>query len=197
MRVRRARFVKAAATPDAFPTWDLPEIAFAGRSNVGKSSALKLLTAGHCTVRVSRTPGRTREINFFEVELDAGRTLSFVDLPGYGYAAVSRSLQRKWAQLAEAYLSKRPNLRLFLLLCDVRRGPEAEEEQLVEWLDQLSVPWKLVCTKADKLPKSRRLPAAQRAAERLGVKRPILFSGRTGIGKEDLWRAILQSLEPR
>ncbi len=191
--VSKARFVVGAARPEAFPNWDLPEVAFAGRSNVGKSSALKLLTAGRCAVRVSKTPGRTREINFFELTLVGGRRLSFVDLPGYGFAAVAPALQRHWARLVEAYLSNRPNLKLLVLLCDLRRGPEEEEDSLVEWLEQLGVAWRLLCTKADKLPKNKRVPAAQRAAGRLGAKRPILFSGRTGLGRDELWAAILRA----
>ncbi len=189
----KARFVVGASRPEAFPAWDLPEVAFAGRSNVGKSSALKLLTAGQCQVRVSKTPGRTREINFFEITLAKGRRLSFVDLPGYGFAAVAPALQERWARLVEAYLEARPNLKLLVLLCDLRRGPEEEERSLVAWLEQLGIAWRLVCTKADKLPKSKRLPAAQRAAERLGVGRPILFSGRTGLGRDELWAAILRA----
>ncbi len=193
--VRRARFVLGAASAKAFPDWDLPEVAFAGRSNVGKSSALKVLTGGKTKVRVSKNPGRTTEINFFELGLTDDRTLSFVDLPGYGYASVPRAMREHWGTLVRGYFENRKRLALTILLCDLRRGPESEEEGLVAWLEELDIPWLLLLTKADKISKSQRKPMAWKAAKALDLtgSSPILFSAKDGFGIEQLWRKILQA----
>ncbi len=190
--VKNARFTLGAASVSAFPDWERPEVAFAGRSNVGKSSALKLLTGGKTKVRVSKQPGRTTEVNFFEIDLPGDRHISFVDLPGYGYASVPRAMREHWGRLVRAYFEQRENLKLTILLCDLRRGPEEEEENLAAWLEELDIPWVLVLTKADKISKNKRKPMAWQAAKALGLKpnAAILFSAKEGFGLESLWRRI-------
>src|SRR3954447_9146724 len=119
MRPRSARFVISASRPEEFPTGDLPEVAFAGRSNVGKSSLINTLPGVDGLARTSRTPGRTRLLNWFRVEPLKGGALHFVDLPGYGYAAVDRGLRASWRPLMESYLTDRPALRAVVLLIDI------------------------------------------------------------------------------
>ncbi len=198
--VKSACFVTGAVSFKGFPGWDLREIAFAGRSNVGKSSALRLMVEKKCKVRVSSTPGRTREINFFGVELRKSGTLGFVDLPGFGFAKVPLWKREEWAPLVRSYVEGekrgRNNLCGMVILCDLRRGPEEEENLLIEWLETLSIPFKLVFTKSDKLPKSRRKIAARDGAEALNISppvKPIVFSAKTGEGVDKLWNWIMNT----
>jgi len=182
-----AHFVISAAKPEDFPPGRLPEIAVVGRSNVGKSSLINSLVHQQGLARTSRTPGRTRLINWFEVD---GR-FHLVDLPGYGYAAVDRNMRAGWQPLIEAYLDKRTVLAGVVLLVDVRRGPEEEELDFVPWLEQRKVPIVVALTKADKLPKNKRMLEIAKAKKTLALKRdPFAVSAQTGDGVEDLWRAI-------
>jgi GTP-binding protein len=200
--VRKAAFLKGAVNPKGFPDWDWPEIAFAGRSNVGKSSALRLMVEKRCKVRISSTPGRTREINFFSVELSDGLSLGFVDLPGFGYAKVPLWKREEWAPLVGKYLEGRKrgryNLKGVVLFCDLRRGPEEEEVNLLEWLDELKIPAVMAFTKSDKLSKSKRKPAlmANRKVlpESALSRDPILFSGKSGDGVDLLWKRLRKML---
>jgi len=186
MRVN-ARFVISAAKPEDFPPGRLPEVAVVGRSNVGKSSLINSLVHQQGLARTSRTPGRTRLINWFEVD---GR-FHLVDLPGYGYAAVDRNMRAGWQPLIEAYLDKRAVLAGVVLLVDVRRGPEEEELDFVPWLEQRKVPIVVALTKADKLPKNKRMLEVSKAKKTLALKRdPFAVSAQTGDGIDDLWRAI-------
>jgi len=182
-----AHFVISAAKPEDFPPGRLPEIAVVGRSNVGKSSLINSLVHQQGLARTSRTPGRTRLINWFEVD---GR-FHLVDLPGYGYAAVDRNMRAGWQPLIEAYLDKRTVLAGVVLLVDVRRGPEEEELDFVPWLEQRKVPIVVALTKADKLPKNKRMLEIAKAKKTLALKRdPFAVSAQTGDGIDDLWRAI-------
>src|SRR5258707_11598058 len=140
-------FVLGAATADGIPAAELSEIAFAGRSNVGKSSLVNALTGRKTLARVSNTPGRTREINFFRL----GGQLSLADLPGYGYARVSRTDSERWTELIFAYLRGRPNLRRAVLLIDSRRGLLPQDIEVMTLLDRSAVSYQLVLTKVDKL----------------------------------------------
>lgn len=192
MRAKRATFLSSAPSPAAFPPPGAPEIAFAGRSNVGKSSLLNTLTGVIGLARTSATPGRTRLLNWFDVVPPRGAELRFVDLPGYGYAKVSRELRGSWRPLVEAFMKERPVLRLVILIVDARRGAEGEEVELLEWLESLGRDTLVVLTKADKLPKSQRFPAAAAVRRELGLRRnPIVFSATSGDGVDELWRAIL------
>jgi GTP-binding protein len=154
------RFVTAAVETDALPPEDLPEVAFAGRSNVGKSSLLNALTGRSRLARTSRSPGRTQQINFFAL----GGRLMLVDLPGYGFARAPKRAVRAWIRLVEAYLSERPNLSRLCLLIDARMGLKDSDRDLMAKLDCAAVPYQIVLTKADKVP-AREMAARLAALE--------------------------------
>jgi GTP-binding protein len=186
MRVS-AKFITSAAKPADFPPGRLPELAVVGRSNVGKSSLINALVGQQGLARTSRTPGRTRLLNWFEVD---GR-FNLVDLPGYGYAAVDRDMRAGWQPLIEEYLSRRDVLAGVLLLIDVRRGPEDEELDFVPWLEGKKIPIVVALTKADKLPKNKRMLEVAKAKKTLGLKRdPFAVSAQDGDGIDPLWRAL-------
>lgn len=201
MRIVEANFVVSGRGPKdgaGWPKEGLPELAFVGRSNVGKSSLLAALTNQRGLVRISKTPGRTRLINFFKVKLSDDKRQTealFVDLPGYGYANVSKSERAEWQTFMQAYLGERKELRAVLLLVDARRELGEDEIELARWLKG-RVAVIVVLTKADQLAKHARKPAAERAqrllAEALGQKlpRPSLVSVQAGEGIEDLLRRI-------
>ncbi len=194
---REVRFLAAAAHASQLPAHSLPEIAFAGRSNVGKSSLLNSL-AGRRVARVSKTPGRTRQIHFFAVW---GRVV-FVDLPGYGFAEVPLALREQWKELVEAYLSARRQLRGVVLLLDVRRGMEEEERMLLDFLQGVSLPVVLAVTKADKVGRSERVRRMRELAAGPplpGVRAVVCVSAVSGEGLAVLRREIekLVRSEPR
>jgi len=191
MRAKRAEFMTSATRPGGYPPEQLPEVAFAGRSNVGKSSLINRLVGVSKLARTSRTPGRTRLLNWFRVEPPSGAPLAFVDLPGYGYAKVSRSERDAWRPMVESYLTGRSVLRAVTVLVDARRGAGPEEADLLAWLDEAGIAPITVLTKADKLAKSKRKPAALALQRELGLARPpILFSATSGDGVDPLWRSI-------
>ena len=196
MRARRATFVTSASAPAGFPAEGPPEVAFAGRSNVGKSSLINSLTGFAGLARTSNTPGRTRLLNFFDIVAPTGEALRFVDLPGYGYAKVPREMRAAWRPMVEAYVEGRSALRLVVVILDARRGPEEEEGELLEWLDDVGKPALVVLTKADKIPKNKRLPAAAAARRALGLDRdPLLYSATDKSGCEPLWRKIQSAVQ--
>jgi GTP-binding protein len=190
MHVKSAEFVTSAVKIHQYPPSDLPEVAFAGRSNVGKSSLINKLVNRRRLVKTSSTPGRTQLINFFRVNGE----LSLVDLPGYGYAKVPAAVKRQWGPMVEAYIAHRANLKSVVLLMDLRRTPRDEEFHLLDWLHHHRIPSILVLTKADKLSKTKRKKQCRLTAEALGVDASdmVLFSAKTGLGKEDLWQLIGQ-----
>jgi len=191
MRARQATFKISAVAPDGFPPPGAPEIAFAGRSNVGKSSLMNTLTGFKGLARTSGTPGRTRMLNWFDVVIPSGRPAVFVDLPGYGYAKVSKEMRKGFGTLIDAYITSRDALKAVIVIIDARRGPEDEELDFVPWLEEQGRAPLVVLTKIDKLSKSQRQPAAAAARRALGLKRePILFSATSGEGIDELWRAI-------
>lgn len=181
-------FVKSAVTPDQYPLSTLPEIAFAGRSNVGKSSLINTLVRRRRLVKTSKTPGRTQTLNFFL----ADERLSLVDLPGYGYARVPLSVKRAWGPMVETYLTRRSTLCGVVLIMDIRRTPGDEELRFCSWLAQRGIPPIHVLTKADKLSSNRQTVQQAAAARALDVAPTdlILFSAKTRRGYADLWRAI-------
>ncbi len=184
MKVTTASFASAATEPGRFPTPRHPEVAFAGRSNVGKSSAINRLLGRRGLARTSATPGRTQQINFFTVN----DRLVFVDLPGYGYARVSHAVRAAWRPLVESYLETRAVLAGAILLVDVRRGLEDEEQQLLAFLAGRRIPVALIATKIDRLNRRER----ERALTRLSASGAdvIPFSSVTGEGVERVWRVI-------
>ena len=193
MRAKAASFITSATSPEQFPDHPYPEIAFAGRSNVGKSTLINTLVGVSGLARASNTPGRTRLLNWFRVEPAKGPILAFVDLPGYGYAKVSKSMRAAWRPMIETYLARSTALRAIVVLLDARRGVEQEERELLEWLESEGHAAIVVITKADKLPKAKRKPAAQAAGRALGLRRaPLLVSAQTGEGLSELWAEIMR-----
>jgi len=190
-----ARFVISAAQPSDFPPPTLPEVAVVGRSNVGKSSLINALVGQPGLARTSRTPGRTRLINWFEVDA----RFHLVDLPGYGYAEVSQAMRDSWRPLIEGYLAGRASLAGVLLLIDIRRGAQDEELDFAPWLAERAMPAVVALTKADKLPKNKRMLEIRRARAALGLSRdPFAVSTLDGDGIAPLWRAVVQlAAQPR
>ncbi len=189
MRVHSAELLQSAGRIDQFPRGGRPEVAFAGRSNVGKSSLINRLLGRRNLARTSSTPGRTRTINFYLVN----EAVLFADLPGYGYAKVSRSLQEGWWALVEEYLQHRPSLRGVVHLVDARHPPTDLDHGLQEFLAAVGVPSVVVLTKADKVPRGLWATTQTAAARALGIWRsdpPLCFSAETGEGSFPLWRAI-------
>ena len=170
IRIVETAIVSSAGKLDALPEPTLPEVAFAGRSNVGKSSLLNALTSRRGLFKVSATPGRTRKIFHAEARLSDGGTLYVVDLPGYGYAKMSKAALRAWGGLLEGYLEDRPTLVLVALLVDSRRGLEEEEGDLLEYLAVRRIPVALVATKIDRLKKSERKLVLERLRREAGVE---------------------------
>lgn len=188
MIIKSAEFVKSAVKPSQYPPAILPEIAFAGRSNVGKSSLINTLVNRKHLVKTSRTPGRTQLINFFNIN----GVFSFVDLPGYGYAKVPLAVKKKWGPMIETYLSARKTLQGVVFIMDIRRTPAQEELNFVEWLDQCGLPGILILTKMDKLSKTKQAKQQHSIAETLDVTKDdlILFSAKSRQGKDSVWKAI-------
>ncbi|MGK7344457.1 MAG: ribosome biogenesis GTP-binding protein YihA/YsxC [Candidatus Nitrospinota bacterium M3_3B_026] len=190
MKVNSARFLTSAARDDQYPPEGLPEIAFAGRSNVGKSSLINSLTGRKGLVKVSQTPGKTRLLNFFVIN----ETLVFVDMPGYGFAKVPVNVRKSWGNMVEAYLAGRESLKAVVVILDARRTPNEDDLALLEWLAHYGVPAIVVFTKIDKIPKTRRARRIREAMAALGAAgeslRPIVYSSLTGEGKRQLWAAL-------
>ena len=192
MKVTAARFLGAAAAMRGAPPARLPEVAIAGRSNVGKSSLLNALLGRRGLARTSRTPGRTRQVNFFLVN----ERFVLADLPGYGFAVGSTADRQSWGPLVEGFLRERPTLRGVALLVDARRGLESEEDDLLAFLDSVELPAAVVATKRDKLGRGAAGAALAALRRRVGDATPVVgFSARTGEGRDALWRVLRGWLE--
>lgn len=189
MIIKSAEFVISAVKPSQYPPGLLPEIAFAGRSNVGKSSLINTLVNRKRLVKTSSTPGRTQLINFFEVN----GQFSFVDLPGYGYAKVPLPVKKTWGPMIETYLSGRDTLAGVVLILDIRRIPRQEEFDFMAWLTKFGIERILVLTKTDKLSTTRQRNQMGAIASVLGIDadRLILFSAQTRKGREQVWEAVV------
>jgi len=188
MIVKHAEFIKSATRPTHYPEESLPEIAFAGRSNVGKSSLINVLVNRKSLVRTSNTPGRTQLINFFRIN-DA---FTFVDLPGYGFAKVPLAVKKEWGPMMQTYLSRRSNLRGVVLILDIRRIPSEEDLQMLQWLRACGIPPLIVVTKCDKLSRNQRAKQAAVIARQIGVETGdlCLFSALTREGLDGVWGRI-------
>ena len=194
--VAEATFTAEARDLAGLPPDGAPEIAIAGRSNVGKSTLLNRLAGRKGLARTSKTPGRTRGLVMFSLRLGRGAPLSelrLIDLPGYGFARVSRTERDAWQPLIEGYTRRRRSLALFVILADARRGLEAEERQLYEWLGTENVPVQVVLTKIDKLSASERGLLKGEIRRAFRGRLPILASGETGEGVPELWHAIFEA----
>jgi GTP-binding protein len=191
VKVLSAEFVKSATKPSEYPRGNLPEVAIAGKSNVGKSSLINTLVNRKNLAKTSSQPGRTQTINFFRVN----EKLSLVDLPGYGFARAPLEIRKAWKPMVETYLQTREAIRLVILILDARRGLSPDDSILLDWLDYHEIPALIVLTKADKLSQFER--ARQKrglAAVPLLEGRPLLFfSAITGEGKDEMWNWIQKS----
>jgi len=194
-KIADARFLASATSLAQLPAPAFAEVAFAGRSNVGKSSLINALLERKKLVRTSGTPGCTRGINLFRVELkDPDGVVDFVDLPGYGYAKRSHAERRSWGPLIEGFLETRAGLRGVVTLVDARRGFEAEEHELLEFLDHIHRPAIVVATKTDKVPSSKRKLRLKELEQEVG-RRLFGMSATTGDGRDRLWRRLLRALD--
>jgi GTP-binding protein len=193
MRVM-ARFMAAATAAAHFPAPSLPEVAFLGRSNVGKSSVINTLVDAKLA-RTSSTPGRTRSINFFEVRWPGKPRpeVIFADLPGYGYAKLSREISQEWPKFIEPYLNHRPTLALCLALVDVNVPPQDSDRQLLDFLNVSGHEFLVIATKRDRLSNNQLRNALKGLAEAYPTATVVPFSSKTGAGRDDVWNKIRQS----
>jgi len=194
VKILDARLVTSAANASGFPRDGVPEVAFLGRSNVGKSSLLNALAGRRALARTSGTPGKTRLLHFFEVTRDATerarRRVLFVDLPGYGWAKVAKSERAQWQKLVEGYLDGRAPLRLAILLHDLRRDPTEDEHLLLAWLAERGVATLVAVTKSDKEKPMRRAARLRALAGDYAGHEIVATSAQTKDGIDALWQAI-------
>lgn len=193
MKVNQAEFVISAVGPSQYPQDALPEIALAGRSNVGKSSLINCMISRKNLARTSSQPGKTQTLNYYRINQD----LYFVDLPGYGYAKVSKTKREQWGKFIESYLMNRETLRLVMQLVDLRHPPSKDDQAMYEWLRHHDVPVIVVATKADKIPKSQWAKHLKMVRETLGMDKgvqPLMFSSELTLGKDELWGILEQAI---
>ncbi|MGI6647712.1 MAG: ribosome biogenesis GTP-binding protein YihA/YsxC [Bacillota bacterium] len=193
MKITSAEFVLSVASPAQYPQDNLPELALVGRSNVGKSSLINKLVGRRALARTSSTPGKTRLLNFYRIN----NCWYWVDLPGYGFARVSKSMRGEWQKLIERYLKNRQTLRGVIQLLDIRHPPTADDIQMYQWLRYYELPTILVVTKADKISRGRWPQHLKVIRQALGLpsEQPlIIFSAETGVGVEELGAQIEQLL---
>jgi len=193
LNINNARFEKGAVRPEQYPDNDIPEITFVGRSNVGKSSLINALLNRKNLAKVASKPGRTREINFFNVD----DTVYFVDLPGYGYAKVSKEVKYAWSESIETYLNTSKKLKMIVMVVDIRHTPTEDDKMMNRWLVSSSLPYVVVATKMDKIPRSK---LKERLLDisgtlKLDSNTPLVpFSAETKEGRETLMNYIVSVL---
>lgn len=191
MNVTKAELIITAGKASQFPVHELPEIAFAGKSNVGKSSLLNAMLNRKALARTSSQPGKTQTINFYGVQ----DTFVFVDLPGYGYAKVSKEERERWGKLIEGYLEKRPHLQKIILLIDIRHEVGKNDKMMYDWIKHYHNEVIVVATKADKIKRSqlqKQLSVIRKGLQLTANDKLIAFSSETKQGKEELWQLIEQ-----
>jgi GTP-binding protein len=191
-----SRFIAAATDVSQFPIPTIPEIAFLGRSNVGKSSVINSLV-GTKLARTSSTPGRTRSINFFEIRWPGKPRpeLIFADLPGYGYAKISREISQEWPGFIEPYLQQRPTLALCIALVDVNVPPQQNDRQLLEFLSSSGRDFLIVGTKSDRLSNNQLQNALRHLGEQYPSARLLPYSSKSGAGRDELWKEIRETTQ--
>jgi GTP-binding protein len=191
-----SRFLAAATDASHFPAPSLPEIAFLGRSNVGKSSVINALV-GTKLARTSSTPGRTRSINFFEIRWPGKPQpeLIFADLPGYGYAKISREISQEWPKFINPYMHQRSTLALCVALVDANLPPQPSDRQLLDFLSASGRDFLLVATKSDRLSNNQLHNALRTLTQEYPAARPLAFSAKTGAGRDELWKLIRQAAQ--
>ncbi|MGZ4105796.1 MAG: ribosome biogenesis GTP-binding protein YihA/YsxC [Tumebacillaceae bacterium] len=195
MIIRDAQFVISAVKPEQYPEGELPEIALAGRSNVGKSSLTNKLLNRRGLARTSATPGKTQQLNYYLINND----FYFVDLPGYGFARVPKDVKAQWGKMVTTYLDKRDNLKLVLQLVDIRHAPSKEDVEMYQYLAHYNRPHAVVVTKADKISRGQYQKHIKVIKQTLNVlpNTPIVItSSDTGLGKDELWKLIESYLTP-
>jgi GTP-binding protein len=192
LQIKSAVFVKSATSVNQCPTPSLNEIAFVGKSNVGKSSLINVLLERRSLVRTSRTPGRTQLINFFLIN----EGFYFVDLPGYGFAKVPVEVKRQWEPMVRSYINRRQELKAVILLFDIRRIPNSDDIQMLDWLEEYNIPTIPVITKVDKVSASKRSIHIQKivTATGLSLQSFSLFSAVTKEGRDDVLERIENAL---
>jgi GTP-binding protein len=197
MKIFEAELIASAPRFEMLPPSGLPEVAFLGRSNVGKSSLLNALARRKKLARTSSTPGKTRELVLFKIRTEHGE-LGFVDLPGYGWAKVSKKEREGWSRLAEGYLKGRPELKLAIVLQDIRRSWSEDESLLLDWLAMRDVPGRVVLTKTDKLKLMKRKERIRALSAEIGegYGKPISTSSQKGDGLDLVWRACSEFAFP-
>ena len=193
MNVHQADFIKSAAKPKDYPPPGLPEVAFAGRSHVGKSSLINVLAGRKGLVRTSSTPGRTQLIKFFDIN----SILTLVDLPGYGYAKAPPELRKQWGPMIDAYLASRESLKAVVLILDIRREPTEGDLQMLHWLERYNIPPIIVLTKCDKLSKNEIAKQSTIIAGAIKRDKGMLlpFSALSRVGRDGIWSEIIRVLE--
>lgn len=189
MKVHQVELVISAVRPEQYPEGDLPEFALAGRSNVGKSSFINKMIGRNSMARISSKPGKTQTLNFYKIE----ETLYYVDVPGYGYAKVSKKEREAWGKMIETYITSRDQLRAVILIVDLRHPPSNDDVMMYDFLKHYGIPCIIIATKADKIPKSKWQKHLKVTKESLNLAdgdELIMFSSETGLGKDKAWDAI-------
>ena len=192
MKVTSAEFITSAVKRSDYPEELLPEVAFAGRSNVGKSSLINTLVNRKHLVRTSSSPGRTQTLNFFRIN----NQVNFVDLPGYGFAKVPLKVKAQWKTMVESYLKNRKTLQLVIILVDIRRTPSSDDASLMRWLENFGIPFLIVLTKTDKLSQNKCSAQQKIIQDFLLLKREevVCFSAVTRKGRQEILKRITSIL---
>ncbi|MBU7593755.1 ribosome biogenesis GTP-binding protein YihA/YsxC [Metabacillus halosaccharovorans] len=189
MKVTSSEIVISAVKPQQYPEGDLPEVALAGRSNVGKSSFINKMLGRKALARISSKPGKTQTLNFYIIN----EQLHFVDVPGYGYAKVSKKEREAWGKMIETYITTREQLRAVILLIDLRHPPTNDDMLMYDFLKHYDIPTIIVGTKADKIPKGKWQKHAKVIKDSLNMEKSdkfVIFSSETGLGKDEAWKII-------